>query len=208
MTTAGEKIRRRNATANTKQHVREGAAWTRLNRRRPSTHEAHSSETVTKPISTTVSRDLHPPHPLGMLCSINLTLPSLPNTSHLSVGSIRRAPPSRLYRHLHSTRRRLYRYCTPLPPPQRNYAHNHCRRRKKRLPRRSANWASLVMASASSRMTSFTPELNRRFVPANSLIWPRTTSIPRSSEAFNCLRTKQAVLRRNERRHEKTRCAA
>jgi hypothetical protein len=51
---------------------------------------------------------------------------------------------------------------------------------------RSANWASDVIESASSSMTSFTPELNSLLVPANSLIWSRTTSMPRSSEAFSC----------------------
>lgn len=81
-------------------------------------------------------------------------------------------------------------------------------------PRRSAFWASWVMASASSSMTNLKPFLEdrktavRRFplvdvsywvvrsnlchylkmvlVLAKLKIWPRTTSIPRSSDAFNC----------------------
>lgn len=52
-------------------------------------------------------------------------------------------------------------------------------------PRLRANCASFVMASASSRMMSLTP-LEKSFrVPAKDLIWSRTTSIPRSSDAFS-----------------------
>ena len=53
-------------------------------------------------------------------------------------------------------------------------------------PRRSANCASDVMASASSSTTSFTPVENSLRVPAKLLICSRTTSMPRSSEALSC----------------------
>ena len=48
-----------------------------------------------------------------------------------------------------------------------------------------ANCASFVIMSASSNTMSLIPLENNRRVPANSLISLRTTSIPRSSEAFN-----------------------
>lgn len=51
--------------------------------------------------------------------------------------------------------------------------------------RRRANWAAFVILSASSRIMSFVPVLNSFWVPAKFLIWSRTTSIPRSSDAFN-----------------------
>ena len=56
--------------------------------------------------------------------------------------------------------------------------------RRAREPRARA-CAMLVMLSASSRMMSFGIEQNIWRVEANSLIWSRTTSMPRSSEAFS-----------------------
>jgi hypothetical protein len=55
-------------------------------------------------------------------------------------------------------------------------------------PRRSANCAGRVIASASSRMTSLRPDENSFRDDAKSLICSRTMSIPRSSEAFSCER--------------------
>jgi hypothetical protein len=56
----------------------------------------------------------------------------------------------------------------------------------KAILRRSAAWAALVIASASSNTISFGPVLKIFLVLANSLICSRTTSMPRSSEAFSC----------------------
>mmetsp|Transcript_17700 Transcript_17700/g.54970 ORF Transcript_17700/g.54970 Transcript_17700/m.54970 type:complete len:285 (-) Transcript_17700:401-1255(-) len=53
------------------------------------------------------------------------------------------------------------------------------------IPRRSANCASLDMASASSKIMSLKPLEKMRFVDAKSWIWLRTTSILRSSDAFS-----------------------
>lgn len=81
-------------------------------------------------------------------------------------------------------------------------------------PRRSAFWASWVIASASSRITNLKPFLEEDNIAVEGwgvllLMWvtrclgpaylkmvlvlaklkigPRTTSIPRSSDAFNCI---------------------
>lgn len=53
------------------------------------------------------------------------------------------------------------------------------------ITRRSAICAALVIASASSRMISLGALVNICLVPAKSLIFSRTTSMPRSSDAFS-----------------------
>lgn len=52
-------------------------------------------------------------------------------------------------------------------------------------PLRKAFWASFVIASASSSMTSLKPLLKMVRVLAKLNTAPRTTSMPRSSDAFN-----------------------
>ena len=52
-------------------------------------------------------------------------------------------------------------------------------------PLRSAFCASLVMASASSKMMSLKPERKMVLVLAKLSIWLRTTPMPLSSDAFS-----------------------
>ena len=56
------------------------------------------------------------------------------------------------------------------------------------IVRRSAACAALVRASASSRKIILKPPPPIGAVRANSLILPRTTSMPRSSDAFSSWR--------------------
>ena len=53
------------------------------------------------------------------------------------------------------------------------------------ITRRSAACAALVIESASSSTISLGAAVNIWRVEANSLIWSRTTSMPRSSDAFS-----------------------
>jgi len=48
-----------------------------------------------------------------------------------------------------------------------------------------AFWASLVIASASSKIINLKPDLKIVLVDAKFITCPRTTLIPLSSEAFN-----------------------
>lgn len=49
----------------------------------------------------------------------------------------------------------------------------------------NAFWASLVIASASSKIINLKPDLKIVLVDAKFIICPLTTPIPLSSEAFN-----------------------
>ena len=129
----------------------------------------------------------------NLLCSVKLVQSYTHATTSQIPWRVQRCPTERHHSYTYLNQRRVYLIENHVPSqslPQKVYtrdARNKVHMYNIHKPLLRAFWASLVIASASSRMISLKPDLKMVRVLAKLRIAPLTIPIPLSSDALSCV---------------------